>query len=365
MSEDLARAYNRAKRCAGLADFLLGLLWLVLLLAAGWSFAFRDFAWSLTGRYWLALAIYALLVGVPGRLLGLPLDYYSGFLLEHRYRLSRMNRWMWASDELKSFVLGTALTLAGLEVVYALLRRYPHTWWLMAWAAFFIFVVALANLAPVLLFPLFYKFRPLEDEDLAGRLMRLSERARTRVKGVFEWKLSEKSRKANAALVGWGNTRRIILADTLLSGYTPEEVEAILAHELAHHVYQHIGKNLAQQAALSLLGFWLAARALAAFAPRPDDFAYMPVLALTVSALSLALLPLVNGISRHFERQADDYALGAIPSPAPFIAGLEKLAAQNLAERRPHPLLEFFFHSHPCLEKRLRRAQEFAGARGS
>ncbi len=267
---------------------------------------------------------------------------------------------MWAKDQLKAFALGSALMLAGLEVVYGLLRRYPATWWLMAWAIFVAFFVALANLAPVVLFPLFYKFRPLENEDLAARLMRLCDRARTRVRGVFEWKLSEKSRKANAALVGWGNTRRIILADTLLAAYTPEEVEAILAHELAHHVYHHIGKNLAQQATFSLLGFWLAARVLRAFAPRPDDFASLPILALTATALSLALLPVVNAISRRFERQADDYALRAIASPAPFISGMEKLAAQNLAERRPHPAIEFLFHSHPAVEKRIRNAERYA-----
>jgi len=223
-------------------------------------------------------------------------------------------------------------------------------------------VIALANLAPVLLFPLFFKFRPLEDEELKRRLLQLSERAGTRVRGVYEWKLSEKSRKANAALAGWGNTRRIIVADTLLDRYTHDEIEAIFAHELAHHVYNHIPKGLALQAIASLAGFWLAAQALQRFTPRfgfrgLDDFANLPLLLVVSGVLSLVLLPVVNAVSRYFERQADDYALRSIPSTGPFITSMEKLAEQNLAERRPNPVIEFLFHSHPSIARRVARAR--------
>src|ERR1039457_1067999 len=118
--------------------------------------------------------------------------------------------------------------------------------------------IVLAQLAPVVLFPIFYKFEPLDNEDLRRRLVVLSERAGTRVRGVYRWKLSEKSKKANAALTGLGATRRIILADTLLDNYTPEEIEAVLAHELGHHVHRHILKSIFVQAGITLFGFWAA-----------------------------------------------------------------------------------------------------------
>lgn len=363
--EARARRYQWARRYLRLAEFLLAWAWLAALLFLGWSAALRDFAWKRADNSPEALFYYTLLVVLLGKVLGLPLDYYSGYVLEHRYGLSNLGRRDWAKDEAKGFVLGAALALAATELVYWLLQTQPERWWIIAWAAFLLFVVALANVAPVLLFPLFYKFRPLENEELRQRLLRLCERAGTPVHEVFEWKLSEKSRKANAALAGLGNTRRILLADTLLANYSPEEVEAILAHELAHHVHHHIGKSLALQAVTSFAGFWLADWALRALTPRfgfrgLEDFANLPLLALVSGALSLLLLPLVNGVSRHFERQADEYALRALPSAAPFISSMEKLAEQNLSERRPHPVWEFLFHSHPSVEKRVRRALVYA-----
>lgn len=360
-----ARRYQRTRRYLRLAEFLLNWTWLAALLFLGWSAALRDLALGSASNLPEALLYYVVLVTLLGKTLGLPLDYYSGYVLEHHYDLSNLTRIAWVKDEAKGFVLGTALAVAAAEVIYWLLHTQPERWWVIAWVVFLLFVVALANLAPVLLFPLFYKFRPLQDEELKQRLLRLLQRARTRVRGVFEWELSEKSRKANAGLAGWGNTRRIILSDTLLENYTPEEIEAILAHELAHHVHHHIGKSLVLQAVASLAGFWLADAALRAFTPRfgfrgLDDFANLPLLALVSGALSLLLLPVVNGVSRHFERQADDYALRAIPSVAPFVSSIEKLAAQNLSERSPHPVIEFLFYSHPSTEKRIRRATPFA-----
>ena len=363
--EARARRYQRARRYLRLADFLLGWAWLAALLLLGWSAVLCDFAWAMARNFGVALLCYTALLALLGKALGLPLDYYSGYVLEHRYGLSNQTRAAWVKDQAKGFALGVALALVATQVLYRLLRSFPEHWWLIAWAVFLLFVVALANLAPVLLFPLFYKFRPLQDKEINQRLLGLCDRAGTRVRGIFEWKLSAKSRKANAALTGWGNTRRILLADTLLENYSPEEIESILAHELAHHVHHHIGKSLALQAATGFAGFWLADVALRVFTPRfgflgLDDFANLPLLALVGAALSLVLLPVVNSVSRYFERQADDYALRAISRVDPFISSMEKLAAQNLSERRPHPLLEFLFHSHPSVEKRIRRAQAYS-----
>jgi STE24 endopeptidase len=200
---------------------------------------------------------------------------------------------------------------------------------------------------------------------LTERLLDLSRRAGTRVKGVFEWKLSEKSKKANAALMGLGNTRRIILSDTLLEKFQDDEVEAVLAHELGHHVHRHIFQIIALQGAATVVGFYLIHRTLIWLGSHfgfqgAADFANLPLLALVTAGLSLILLPALNSYSRAMERQADTYALRAIPSRASFISSMEKLADLNLAERQPHPWIEFIFHSHPSIQKRITFAQKFS-----
>ena len=225
----------------------------------------------------------------------------------------------------------------------------------------------MAQLAPVVLFPIFYKFEPLENEDLRRRLVQLSERAGTRVRGVYRWQLSDKSKKANAALTGLGRTRRIILADTLLDNYGAEEIEAVLAHELGHHVHRHILKSILVQAGVTLFGFWVANFVLHYAVDHHmfeqlSDFADLPLLALTASVVSLVLMPALNAYSRYNERQADRYAFESIASVEPFISSMNKLAQQNLAERTPARWVEVLFHSHPSISKRLAAARAWSEA---
>jgi STE24 endopeptidase len=270
----------------------------------------------------------------------------------------------WLKDRLKGLAVGGVLIVLGTEFLYWTMRRWPQHWWVISAAAFVGFFVLLANLAPVLILPIFFKFKPLENPSLTERLLDFSRRARTRVKGVFEWKLSEKSKKANAALVGLGNTRRIILSDTLLAEFREDEVEAVLAHEFGHHVYRHLLQRMVMQAAATFLGFYLVQMSLRRLShffgfAGLADFANLPLLALVSTVLSLLLLPAVNAYSRAMERQADAYALRTIASKSAFISGMEKLTVLNLAERRPHPWIEFLFHSHPSIEKRIALAQKF------
>jgi STE24 endopeptidase len=228
--------------------------------------------------------------------------------------------------------------------------------------------VLLAQLAPVVLFPIFYKFEPLQDEELKSRLVRLGERAGTRVRGVYKWHLSEKSKKANAALTGLGNTRRIILADTLLDNYSADEIEAVLAHELGHHVHKHILKGIGVQAGVTLIGFWAANWALHYSIDRwhmfetISDFANLPLLVLIFTLLSFLLMPALNAFSRYNERQADRYAFESIASVAPFVSSMNKLAEQNLAERTPSRWVEWWFHSHPAIARRVAAAEAWSRA---
>jgi STE24 endopeptidase len=356
------RRYNRIRRWLGIADFAVGFAFLIVLLATGWSGWLRDMAYRVGSQnYSLSLFVYLLLLLAISRVLGIGLDYY-GFSLERKFQLSTQKLRSWAWDEVKGFLLSLVLGAVVVEVLYFTLRQWPQHWWVLAWVLFMVLFVVLAQLAPVVLLPIFYKFEPLDNEDLRRRLVIMSERAGTRVRGVYRWKLSEKSKKANAALTGLGATRRIILADTLLDNYSSDEIEAVLAHELGHHVHRHILKSIFVQAGITLLGFWAANWTLHYAVDQHmfeelSDFANLPLLALVSVVLSFLLMPALNAYSRFNERQADRYAFESISSVEPFISSMNKLAEQNLAERTPSKWVEWFFHSHPAISRRLAAAE--------
>jgi STE24 endopeptidase len=363
------RRYNRLQRWLSMADMFIGFALLVLLLVTGWTGKLRD--WSYLGarqHYFLAVFLYVLMFSIIAKILSAPLDF-TGFRLEHRYHLSnqKLRSWLW--DECKGWLVNLVLGGIMVELVYGIIRIAPQRWWIVAWAVFTGLFLLMAQLAPVVLMPIFYKFKPLENEGLRERLTKLGERAGTRVRGVYEWKLSEKSKKANAALTGLGSTRRIILSDTLLEHYSDDEIEAILAHELGHHVRRHIMKSIFLQVGITFFGFWLVNQVLRfviaknwfpVLNPRLYDFANLPLIALVATVLGFLLMPALNAISRHHEREADRYAWENIPAIEPFISSMQKLADQNLAEREPSKFVEWFFHSHPSIGKRVAAAETWA-----
>jgi STE24 endopeptidase len=361
-----SRRYNRIKRWLGFADVVIGFGLLVLIVATGWTGWLRDVAErGASQNYAFAVFLYVLMLMLISKIIGTPLEYYS-FRIEHRYNLSNQKFRSWLWDECKSFLLGLVMAVIVVELLYELIRLTPQHWWLVAWAGFLGLMVLLAQLAPVVLFPMFYKFEPLENEELKRRLIVLSERAGTHVRGVYKWHLSEKSKKANAALTGLGATRRIILADTLLDNYSDDEIEAVLAHELGHHVHHHILKSIFVQAGITLFGFWLANEVLRYAVDRRHmfagmyDFADLPLLILVSTVLSLLLMPALNAYSRFNERQADRYCFESVDSVEPFISSMNKLADQNLSEKTPARWVEWLLHSHPAITRRVAAAKAWA-----
>ena len=361
-----SRRYNRIKRWLGVADFAVGLGLLVVLLATGWTGTIRDLAErGASQNYPFAVFLYVLMLLLISKAIGIPLEYYE-FRLERRYNLSNQKFRSWLWDECKGLILGLIMATIVVELIYALMRQSPQHWWIAAWAVFLGLMILLAQVAPVVLFPIFYKFEPLENEELRRRLIVLSERAGTRVRGVYKWHLSEKSKKANAALTGLGATRRIILADTLLDNYSDDEIEAVLAHELGHHVHRHILKSIFVQAGITLFGFWLANEVLRFAVERRNmfetmsDFANLPLLILVSTVLSFLLMPALNAYSRFNERQADRYCFESVATVKPFISSMNKLAEQNLAEKTPSRWVEWLLHSHPAITKRVSAAETWA-----
>jgi len=363
------RRYNRIQRWLSLADAVIGFALLVVLLVTGWTGKLRD--WSYLGasqHYFFAVFLYVLMFSVIAKLLGAPFDFI-GFRLERQYHLSnqKLRGWLW--DEGKSWLVSLVLGTVMVELVYSIIRVAPQRWWIIAWAVFVGLFLLMAQLAPVVLMPIFYKFEPLNNDGLRERLTKLGERAGTRVRGVYEWKLSEKSNKANAALTGMGSTRRIILSDTLLQNYSDDEIEAVLAHELGHHVHKHILKSIFTQVGITFFAFWLINVVLRfviakdwfpALDPRLYDFANLPLIVLVATVLGFVLMPALNAISRSHEREADRYAWENTPAIEPFLTAMQKLADQNLAEREPNKVIEWLFHSHPSIGKRLAAAEAWA-----
>jgi len=360
-----AKEYARIRRRLMLVDLGLGGVYALVWLLSGASVWLRDLILGLTQNQWLLVALYAIVFGGIYALLDAPLSYYRGFVLPHRYGLSvqTLRAWLW--DQVKGAAIGGVLGLLLIEVVYLLLRVSPDWWWLWTALVMLLFTVVLSNLAPVLIFPLFYKFTPLDDEDLVARLTRLAERAGARVRGVYRFDISSKTVAANAAVVGLGNTRRIILGDTLLDNFSADEIETVLAHELGHHVHKDMGKGILIQSALTLGGLWLANLALhwgvAVFGfGGVADVAAMPWLALILGAFGLITSPLGNSYSRWRERLADHYALETTQKPDAFASAMTRLADQNLADADPERWVEVLLHSHPAISRRVAMAEEFS-----
>ena len=370
MNEDKSTRYHRLRRRADLLGTATAGVMLLGLAVSGGSHRLRELGAALS--QWapeafndiVMVKLVTILVMLLLAIVELPFAYYHGFVLEHRYGLSTQSRSHWLSDQAKGIGVGMLLALLGTAVVYGAMRQWPADWWWISAAVFALATIGLAQLAPVVLLPIFYRFKPLDRPALVERLTRLGAQARTNVAGVFEWVLSSHTKKANAALAGLGRTRRILLSDTLLSDYSEDEIEVILAHELAHHVHRDLWRGIAVQALALFGGFFVASVVLKASAEALglrglSDPASLPLLLLVGGAWTFLLLPLVNAISRAQERAADHYALETTRNVDAFVTAMKRLSQQNLAEEYPSPLVRWLFYSHPPIRERIEAAKAF------
>jgi STE24 endopeptidase len=333
---------------------------------AGWiADRLRGLGWQpVHGWFPLQVMCFFLIVILVYEIVTAPLGYY-GFTLSRRYGLSVMTLKGWLRDLFVGLALELVLGIAVFELIYWLLAVQPDTWWLWVGLVLLFFSVIMANLAPVLLFPLFYKFHPMPEGDLTRRLLALADRAHTRVRGVYTFDMSRKTTAANAALMGLGNTRRIVLGDTMLDRYTPEEIEVVLAHELGHHVHHDIWKLIISQSLITLAGLYLAnlvfhwAVETQHFYAGMADAATIPLLLALTALFGLIVMPLNNAISRYVEYQADDYALQSTGMVEPFKKAMTRMANQNLSDIQPSPIIEMLFYDHPSVGRRLKHADDY------
>jgi STE24 endopeptidase len=356
------KRYQRQKLLATIASTVLTFLWIAFLaLLLGPALGEQYTAWF-GENAWLRLFASAAVLAVSLEILTFPIDFWSGFVLEHRYQLSNQTLGGWLWKRLKSYVLGGALGLALLSGIYALLWTTGGWWWLWATGGWLVLTLVLGRLLPVVILPLFYTVTRLDDPALLERLRRLTEGTSLAVEGVYQLNLSDETRKANAALAGMGRTRRVLLGDTLLAEFTPEEIEVVFAHEVGHHVHAHLPKLIVAGVVLAFAGFALVDNVLGVAAPSLGyrdltDPAALPLFVLVLGVFGLVLAPAQNALSRFFETQCDRYALTRTANPTAYRSAFIKLAKLNKSDPDPHPLVAWLFYDHPPIRERLALAE--------
>jgi STE24 endopeptidase len=358
-----ARRYNRIHLTLTLVDMAVDVSYLAVM---AFLIGPRIDAWlttfqSLAGEQSMLrlLALFGVVIGLH-IIVSLPLSFYSGYVVEHQFGLSNQSvlRWLrnWSLGNILAVVLGAVLNVGLFWIIW----HTGSSWWLIAAAAFFLVSVALGQLAPVLIVPLFYKVEPLDNAELLDRMKQLAAGTGLTIEGVYRLGLSADTTKANAMLAGLGRTRRVLMGDTLLDKFSPEEIEVIFAHEIGHHVHRHIQKMIATGVVISCVAFYILDRVIIAWANIPSAAAVptsaLPLVMFTLTTFMMVLSPLQNAISRHYERQCDRYALRRTNNAPAYRSAFLKLAKLNKADMEPNPIEVILLHSHPPIAKRLAMA---------
>lgn len=369
-SSDKAGLQERAKRyyCAKYALSLAGIIYLVALLALfqawGLSRALATAISRISPMTYLVFPLYLLAAYNAYYILDFPLNFYHSFVLERSFCLSNQKIGSWLKDQLKSSAITYIILLILFGAFYYISGRFPVTWWMIVSGVWIFFSLIMAKLAPLVIIPLFFKCRPLSDEALRQRIIALAKKMNIRLFDVFEIDFSKKTLKANAALAGWGLTKRVLLADTLKGKYSHDEIEVILAHEFAHYRLKHIFKLVLINSLVTLATFYLIfqssgyALKLSGLSSLQDTAAF-PIILMYFIGVGIILQPLQNYFSRCLERSADRMALQATGLKSAFISMMDKLAAQNLSDRSPGLLIKMFFFDHPPIDERIKLAQSF------
>ena len=357
------KAYNRIKLRLSIADIILNLIIIALLAFSGISQALVAFITAYVANDYLVFFIFITLIGVLYSILDFPFDVYGGYVVEHRFGLSNQTPPAWLFEKLKGAAVGIVIGVPVALVFFFFLRMTGWLWWFYFSCFVFAISVFLARIAPVIIFPLFYKFKVLESDEIRERITRLLDEQGIAIKGIFSFNLSKDTNKANAGFTGIGRSKRIILSDTLIGKFTPGEIAVVFAHEMGHYRKRHISKGIAFSTAAIFLSFFVCGEAYRVTLERLGfahvfDIAAIPILFFYLTLFSLITMPLSNAVSRRHEREADRYAIDVTGDAAAFISSMEKLADLNLADRDPNPVTEFMFYSHPAIRKRIEFARQ-------
>lgn len=309
-----------------------------------------------------SVLLFVLIFELALSLLYLPFNFYRSFIVGHQFGLSTLSAAGWFNDWFKGMLINLGLESVTWAGLYGLMRWLPRRWPLPAGALLVIFSGVLVLLEPILITPLFYQVRPLEDAQLRARIVALAEQAGMQVEAVEVIDASSKTTEVNAYFTGFGGVQRIVLYDNLLTDYTPDQIEVVLAHEMGHWYYQHVLLSILGVGATGWLGLfalrWLLDRAWRPLGlSSPADIAGLPLVLAIIALVSILALPIENGISRFAEGQADQFALEISQKPAAMVELFEKFAVQNLSLLQPPGWEKVIFYTHPPLAERIRLAE--------
>ncbi len=364
MTSESAQRYQAMKNRLFLFYLLLQAGTLLLFLATGWSRGLKRVLLCVRDDFFFINALYFAAFSLILWCVCLPLDYFEGYVWEHRFRLSRASFRAWLADVLKKSLFAFFVALFLVEGIYYFLSAFPGTWWLAAAGLWFVVSVVISRLFPRLVLPLFFKVTPLAPGPLRDRLRLFLDNQGMRLQNIFVLDFSRKTVKANAMVAGWGRAKKIFLSDTLVRDFAAEEIESVLAHEVGHYRYRDTWSLLVFGLGAALLSFFCAHRLMTHFSARLgfvaiSDIANLPLLLLILLGTGLFLLPVQNGFARLLERRADAFALRVTGRPEVFIAMMHRLGEKNLAQFAPARWVEIFLYDHPPIGQRILMARDF------
>jgi len=357
-SNETIKKYNKIKLVTNILESVIFILLLVVLVFTDFSFKLKEVVISLSGNSYLRFLIFCFLLGIIELIITFPLDFYTGYVIEHRYSLSNQTLKGFFVESSKSIFVSILILTPLLLVFFFLLRNFQTSWWLPVGIVTFLFTIVLSKVAPILIFPLFYTFKPIENEDLKKKLGNLCDKAGISFDGIFSFNLSKNTKKGNAGFTGFGKNKRIIISDTILDNFNIDEIGAIFAHEIGHYKLKHIWKGIIAGGIITFAGLYIVNKLLLLSLDYfnftgVDDIAAFPIIVLYLVLFSILLLPLNNALSRKHEKDADKFSVELIENSEPFISSMNKLVGQNLADPEPNPVIEFIFYSHPSVNRRI------------
>lgn len=359
-----AKEYQKKKVIFKLVGSAVFLTYFSILIFSDLSLIIKGKILQFTNSEWQVIAIYIFSVLTAYDLISLPLEFYTSYTFEHKYHFCTQTVGNWFKDYLKSYILSMGFAIPIVEGIYWAIRAFPTIWYLIVSVFAILLIIFLGYLSPILLTPLFFKLKKIEENnELAQRLRKMCKKVNTKVKGVYEINFSSKTTKANAYLAGLGNTRRIVIADNLLDNFTVDEAEVVFAHELGHHIHRDILKLTFWSGLMCLGGFYFVSIILEKvslyFRYGISDIVNFPILALSMSILLFLFGLPFNFYSRKREKAADEFALKTTGKVDAFITSMAKFTNRDLADAHPHPFIEFLLYTHPSISKRINYAQEF------
>ena len=354
------KPYINQKRVVGLFSRIFSLTLLVILVGTGvWLKLNEQIVIFVPRNGLLHTLIYCGVLGVLFEGVAFPFQWFH-YLIERKFKLSNQEPLSWLVDLVKGLCVGTLIGAIALSLLYWCYTEAGARWWFLAWMAFVVLTVLLAQLAPVLLIPLFFKLSPLEPSPLKERLLGLCKKYGIEIKDIFHLGLGEKTEKGNAAFVGLGKTKKIIIGDTFYQRYSHDEVEAVFAHELGHQIHDDLWKGIGLSSLFTFIVFSLSNQALSIIAPKFSGTFWGTGPALTTFGVLVGIIQIPFGVvetffSRWREQLADQFASETIQVANPLANSLEKLTIQNKGQFKPHWLIEFLTHSHPAPWRRIQR----------